>query len=139
MNITLLCVGRIKEAYFADAIAEYKKRLSRYAKLTITETTDEKLPALMERFDRCYAMAIEGEECSSEEFAAVIKRDMDTGKSRIAFLIGGSEGLSEEVKKKSDKRISFSRLTFPHRLMRVILLEQIYRAFRIIKNEPYHK
>ncbi|MDD6102719.1 MAG: 23S rRNA (pseudouridine(1915)-N(3))-methyltransferase RlmH [Clostridiales bacterium] len=159
MKITILCVGKIKEKFFGDAVNEYLKRLSRYAKLEIKEYADEKTPdgageALEEEIrikeghrilsgwdENAYTfiLAIDGKGYSSEAFAGKIEEVMLFGKSHIQFVIGGSLGLSDEVIKKGDVRLSFSNMTFPHQLMRVILLEQIYRAFRIMKNEPYHK
>ena len=159
MNINILCVGKIKEQYLRDAISEYSKRLSKYAKLTVTEVADEKDPQnaseavkrkitetecarLMEKLpERSFviALAINGKRLSSEGFAEKISSLGVSGNGNITFLIGGSLGLTEEFLKKADMRLSFSDMTFPHQLMRVILLEQIYRAFRIINNEPYHK
>ena len=159
MKITVLCVGKIKESYLRDAIAEYAKRLSRYAELQITEVADEKTPdgasaaeetkirqieggRLMKAFKTdAYnvALAIDGKSLSSEEFSAKIDELCVSGVSHIRFVIGGSLGLSPEVLKACDYRLSFSKMTFPHQLMRVILLEQIYRAFRISTGEPYHK
>ncbi len=159
MRMTVLCVGKIKESYYSDAIAEYAKRLSRYCRLEIVETADEKTPdgapealnrqirqkegrRLLEKIpDGAYviALAIEGKQPDSVELSAKLARLAGGGKSQIVWLIGGSLGLSEEVMKRADEALSFSRMTFPHQLMRVILLEQIYRAYRIMKNEPYHK
>ncbi len=158
MKITIACVGKIKEKFFADAINEYSKRLSRYVNLNIVEVPDEKAPEnlsqaqmlqvkeaegerLMKVFKESYvaALAIEGKKMSSEGFADFISDKMIKGVSDITFVIGGSLGLSDAVLKKADFKISFSDMTFPHQLMRVILLEQIYRANRIMKNEPYHK
>ena len=159
MNITVLCVGKIKENYFRDAISEYEKRLSRYAKVKIIEVKDEKTPdraslkeeeeiknteglRILEKLpenDYIVALTIDGKAYSSTEMADHIQDLFVSGKSGITFIIGGSLGLSSEVIKRSDEKWSFSRLTFPHQLMRVILLEQIYRSFRILHNEPYHK
>ena len=159
MKITLITVGKIKEKYFTDAIAEYMKRLSRYCKPEIIQVADEKTPenaALAvekqvkdtegERILRhvaedafVVALEIRGEMLSSEELADFIKRKQVSGTSHIQFVIGGSLGLSEAVLRRADYRLSFSRMTFPHQLMRVVLLEQIYRSFRIIAGEPYHK
>ena len=159
MKITLITVGKIKEKYFTDAIAEYSKRLSRYCKLEILEVPDEKTPdnaseaqenQIREREgdrvkkllkDSAYtiALAIDGKAMTSEAFAARIERLGVAGESHICFLIGGSLGMSESLLKCADERISFSRMTFPHQLMRVILLEHIYRGFRIMNHEPYHK
>ena len=150
MKITLITVGKIKEKYLTAAVAEYEKRLSRYCRLEIVETPDEKTPdgageALEEQIrskegarilahvkENAYvvALAIEGNMLSSVGVR---------GESHIQFIIGGSLGLSAEVLKRADYRLSFSRMTFPHQLMRVILLEQIYRSYRIMSGEPYHK
>lgn len=159
MKITLITVGKIKEKYFTDAIKEYAKRLSRYCKLEILELADEKTPdgaseaeemqikakegerILKAVKDNAYvfALAIQGKKMSSEDFADTINRLGIGGDSHLMFIIGGSLGLDERVLKRADRLISFSDMTFPHQLMRVILLEQIYRAYRIIQNEPYHK
>ena len=159
MKITLITVGKIKEKYFTDAIKEYAKRLSRYCKLEILELADEKTPdgaseaeemqikakegerILKSVKDNAYvfALAIQGKKMSSEDFADTINRLGLGGDSHLMFIIGGSLGLDDRVLKRADRLISFSDMTFPHQLMRVILLEQIYRAYRIIQNEPYHK
>lgn len=159
MKITVITVGKIKEKYLKDAIAEYQKRLGRYCKLEIVEVADEKTPdnagEILENQirrkegeriakylkDDAYiiALAIDGKMLSSEEFADQIQRLGVGGTSHIQFVIGGSIGLDEEILKRADYRLSFSKMTFPHQLMRVILLEQIYRGYRIIANEPYHK
>ena len=159
MKITLITVGKIKEKFFTDAIAEYMKRLSRYCKPEIIQVADEKTPenaALAvekqvkdtegERILRhvaedafVVALEIRGEMLSSEALADFIERKQVSGTSHIQFVIGGSLGLSEAVLRRADYRLSFSRMTFPHQLMRVVLLEQIYRSFRIIAGEPYHK
>ena len=135
MRITVLCVGKVKESYFTGAISEYAKRLGRYCRLELTEVADEKTP------DGAYvvALAIEGTQPDSLELSAKLARLATKGVSHIVFLIGGSLGLSEEVMKRADEAMSFSRLTFPHQLMRVLLLEQVYRAYRIMNHEPYHK
>ena len=157
MNITVLCVGKIKEKYFTDAINEYKKRMSRFGKFEIIEIPDEKIPdrasekemsaikdkegkAILTKLKSGYvvAMCIEGTEVSSEQLADKISAVSMTS-SNITFIIGGSLGLSDEVKNRSDVRMSFGRITLPHQLMRVVLCEQIYRAFKIINNESYHK
>ena len=159
MKITILTVGKIKEKYLRDAIAEYSKRLSRYAKLEIIEVADEKTPDSAsetvetniknkeaERLlkyirDDAYLITLEikGKQLTSEELAQKIDTLGVQGTSHIIFAIGGSLGLGEEVLKRSNYALSFSKMTFPHQLMRVILLEQIYRSFRIIKGEPNHK
>lgn len=159
MKITCVVVGKIKEKYFTDAIKEYSKRLSRYCKLEIVELTDEKTPdgaseaeemAIREKEgerilkalkDDAYviALAIEGKMLDSVELSQKIDRLGVSGTSHIAFVIGGSLGLAPAVMKRADYALSFSRMTFPHQLMRVVLLEQLYRSYRILKNEPYHK
>ncbi|MCR5609351.1 MAG: 23S rRNA (pseudouridine(1915)-N(3))-methyltransferase RlmH [Lachnospiraceae bacterium] len=159
MKVTILCVGKIKEKFFNMAIDEYKKRLSRYIKMDIIEVADEKTPddasELMENIiknkegerilqhikDDTYviALAINGVMLDSVELSKKIEELGIFGKSNITFVIGGSLGLSDNVLKRADYKLSFSKMTFPHQLMRVILLEQVYRAYRIMKNEPYHK
>lgn len=159
MKITLVTVGKIKEKYLKDAIAEYSKRLGKYCKLEIIEVADEKTPenasATEEDMIRqkegerilkyikedayVVALAIDGQMLSSEKLAEKINLLGIQGTSHIAFIIGGSIGLSQEVLSRADYQLSFSKMTFPHQLMRVILLEQIYRSFRIIHHEPYHK
>lgn len=159
MKITLLTVGKIKENYLKDAIAEYSKRLGKYCRLEILEVPDEKTPEgaspVMEEAIRTregnrllkyfrddafvFTLEIEGKQLSSEQFAEKIRLLGVQGVSHLIFVIGGSLGLSGEVRSRADFSLSFSRLTFPHQLMRVILLEQIYRGFRINAGEPYHK
>ena len=159
MKITLITVGKIKEKYFTDAIAEYAKRLSRYCKLEIVEVADEKTPdgaseglenqikekegerILAKIPDGAYvvALAIEGKQLSSEELADQMEKWNVMGVSHLVFIIGGSLGLTPKVLSRADFKLSFSPMTFPHQLMRVILLEQIYRSFRIRNHEPYHK
>ena len=159
MKITLITVGKIKEKYLRDAIAEYSKRLSRYCKLEIVEVADEKTPDQASETVEENIRAKEGERIlkyikddmyvitleidvkmlSSEEFAGKIESLGVQGKSSIVFVIGGSIGLGKEVLRRSDYALSFSKMTFPHQLMRVILLEQVYRGYRIINGEPYHK
>ncbi len=158
MNISIICVGKLKEDYLKSAIAEYSKRLSRFATFEITEIQDQKIPdnaskkteemilekegdviiSKIKNNSYAIAMCIEGKEISSEELAKEIKNISMTN-SNITFIIGGSLGLSDKVKKKADKCISFGKITFPHQLMRVVLSEQIYRAFKINANEAYHK
>ncbi|WP_243299009.1 23S rRNA (pseudouridine(1915)-N(3))-methyltransferase RlmH [Bacillus litorisediminis] len=159
MNITILSVGKLKEKYLKLGIEEYVKRLSSYAKVEIVEVPDEKAPenlspkeeemvkfkegerllAKVKDEDYVIALAIEAQMPSSEKLAAKLDQLATYGKSKISFIIGGSLGLSSEVMQRADEAISFSRMTFPHQLMRLILVEQIYRAFRIIRGEPYHK
>ena len=159
MRITLITVGKIKEKYFTDAIAEYQKRLSRYCKLEILEVADEKTPdnasenaeemirqKETERLlkyirEDAYLITLEigGKQLTSEEFSEKIEKLGIQGTSHIIFVIGGSIGIGKAVLEKSDYALSFSKMTFPHQLMRVILLEQIYRGYRIMSGEPYHK
>ena len=158
MNISIICVGKLKEKYLKDAIEEYTKRLSRFAKVEIIEIPDQKIPdnaspkeceiILLKEGEQILSkikndsfvisMCIEGELVSSEELANLIQKTSMT-KSSICFIIGGSLGLSDAVKKRADKKISFGRITLPHQLMRVVLSEQIYRSFKINANENYHK
>ncbi|MCQ2523990.1 MAG: 23S rRNA (pseudouridine(1915)-N(3))-methyltransferase RlmH [Lachnospiraceae bacterium] len=159
MNINILCVGKVKEKFFRDAIDEYSKRLSKFAKISIIEVSDEKtkdgasevenkmvidkegskLLSYIKSSDYVISLCIEGKKLSSEKLADKISDICLSGNSTITFVIGGSLGLSDEIKNRSDFKLSFSDMTFPHQLMRVILLEQIYRAFKINNNEPYHK
>lgn len=159
MNIRLLCVGKIKESFFRDALAEYGKRLGRFVKWEVVELPDEKIPdrpsekeclrvketegekilAKIGAGDYLIAMCIEGKAKSSEELADLLSTCATSGKSTVTFLIGGSLGLSDAVKRRADLRLSVSPMTFPHQLFRVMLAEQIYRAFKIIHNESYHK
>lgn len=159
MKITVICVGKIKEKFFSMAIDEYSKRLSRYCRLEIIELQDEKTPdgasdtqirqikekegdrILNSIKDDSYviSLAIEGKKMDSVAFADLLEKAAINGISHITFIIGGSLGLDERVLNRSDRLLSFSDMTFPHQLMRVILLEQIYRCYRIINNEPYHK
>lgn len=159
MKITLITVGKIKEKYLKDAIAEYSKRLSRYCKLEIVEVADEKTPdnasdtvedAIRDKEGErilkyikedayVFTLEIAGKMLTSEEMAEKIEKLGVQGTSHIIFIIGGSIGLGKEILKRSDYALSFSKMTFPHQLMRVILLEQIYRSYRIINHEPYHK
>lgn len=159
MRITIICAGKLKERFYQDAVAEYTKRLNRYLRLEIIEVEDEKTPdgagaalelqikrregerILKNIKDGAYviALAIEGDAPSSTELADKLQNLSAGGNSHIVFIIGGSLGLSDAVLKKADWLLSFSKMTFPHQLMRVVLLEQIYRCCKIIKNEPYHK
>lgn len=159
MNITLVTVGKIKEKYFRDAIAEYQKRLSKYCRLEIVEVADEKTPDKASETEEaqvrqreaarilkavrdnayCIALTIDGKKRDSVNLATHIEQLGLSGKSNLVFVIGGSLGLHDSVVQRADETLSFSELTFPHQLMRVILLEQIYKCFRIINNEPYHK
>ena len=159
MNITIISVGKIKEKYIKLGIEEFSKRLSRYCKLTMVEVPYEKTPdnaseremelikdkegkqILNKIKDNMYviAMDLQGDMKTSEQFAKQLSQLALSGDSNVAFIIGGSLGLSDEVKKRANYKLCFSKMTFPHQLMRVILLEQIYRSFRISNNEPYHK
>lgn len=159
MKISIVCVGKIKEKFFVDAIREYEKRLSRYCKLEICEVADEKTPdkasealeeqikekeaCRMEKYlaDDAYviALAIDGKMLDSVELAEKIEKAGIQGISHIQFVIGGSLGLHKRILARADYKLSFSKMTFPHQLMRVILLEQVYRGYRIMNGEPYHK
>ncbi len=159
MKITVVAVGKIKEPFFQKAIEEYSRRLSRYCKLDIIQVADEKTPdgasaALEEQIKEkegerilsnikdgsfVVALAIEGTMLNSVELASQIETWGVSGISRVDFVIGGSLGLSKAVLARSDYKLSFSRMTFPHQLMRVLLLEQLYRSWRIIQGQPYHK
>ncbi len=159
MNISLLTIGKLKEKYLKQGIDEYLKRLTAYAKVEVVELPDEKAPEQLSDIEMeqvknkegerllakispdtyVIALAIEGKQRSSEELADMIDKLATYGKSKIAFVIGGSLGLSKDVLNRADEKLSFSKMTFPHQLMRLILLEQVYRAYRINRNEPYHK
>ncbi|HJV30923.1 MAG TPA: 23S rRNA (pseudouridine(1915)-N(3))-methyltransferase RlmH [Bacillales bacterium] len=159
MNISIVTVGKLKEKYLKQGIEEYLKRLTAYAKVEVIEVADEKAPeelsdnemqqvkqkegerilAKISQDTHVIALAINGKMQSSEELADSLDKLATYGKSKIAFVIGGSLGLSEEVLKRANDKLSFSKMTFPHQLMRLILVEQVYRAFRINRNEPYHK
>ncbi|MCM3603066.1 23S rRNA (pseudouridine(1915)-N(3))-methyltransferase RlmH [Robertmurraya korlensis] len=159
MNISLLTIGKLKEKYLKQGIDEYLKRLTAYAKVEVIELPDEKAPEQLSDIEMeqvknkegerllakispdtfVIALAIEGKQRSSEELADMIDKLATYGKSKIAFVIGGSLGLSKDVLNRADEKLSFSKMTFPHQLMRLILLEQVYRAYRINRNEPYHK
>ncbi len=159
MNVNIVAVGKIKEKYLKDAIDEYSKRLSRFCKLKITEVPDEpmsdrpsdaeksailkkeaeKISAVIGTTDVLVTLCVEGKQLPSEKFADFFAQQTVKGASSFTFVIGGSLGLSNEIKAKSKLKLSFSEMTFPHQLMRVILLEQVYRAFKINANESYHK
>ncbi len=159
MKITIICVGKIKEDFYRKAVSEYEKRLSRYCRLEIIEVQDEKTPedagpameAQIKEKEAArilkhikedayvYSLEIEGNRPDSVSFANQLNRLAVQGTSHIQFIIGGSLGLHQSVSRMADQAVSFSNMTFPHQLMRVILLEQIYRGYRIIKGEPYHK
>ena len=159
MHVQIVCVGKLKEKYWTMAIDEYAKRLGPYARLEIRELADEKAPdsmsvaeeeqvrvregerilAALKPDTHIVALAIDGESWSSEQLAAFMERQAVYGGGAVTFIIGGSLGLSAAVLARADKRLSFGRMTYPHQLMRVILLEQVYRAFKIVRGEPYHK
>lgn len=159
MNIQIISVGKLKEKYLKLGIDEYTKRLGSYAKIDLVEVPDEKAPENLSDADMeivkkkeaerilakigadtyVIALAIDGKMKSSEQLASDLESLMTYGKSKIAFVIGGSLGLHEEVMKRADEKLSFGKMTLPHQLMKLVLVEQIYRAFRIIKGEPYHK
>ena len=159
MKITVVCVGKIKEKFYVQAIDEYAKRLSRYCKLEVIEVESEKTPdhasdgvneqikskegerilGAMKDDSYVIALAIDGEMLDSVKLSKKIEKLGVDGCGHITFVIGGSLGLASEVMKRADYKLSFSKMTFPHQLMRVILLEQVYRSYRIMMNEPYHK
>ena len=149
MNISIICIGKLKEKYWQDASAEYIKRLSRFCKLSVTELPESKsdskeeesseILAKIPKGSYVIALDIGGKRFSSESFANKISDLALEGKSDICFIIGGSNGFDDRVRNASDLRLSFSDFTFPHQLMRVVLLEQIYRAFKINAGEKYHK
>ncbi|MBE7051797.1 MAG: 23S rRNA (pseudouridine(1915)-N(3))-methyltransferase RlmH [Ruminococcaceae bacterium] len=159
MKINIICVGKLKEKYLKDACDEYSKRLGRFCNLNIIELPDEKIPdnpsvAEEEQIlrmeaekikkhiadsDYVFALCVEGRQLPSEKFAQKLSDIMLSGKSTVDFVIGGSLGLDASIKKRADNKLSFSEMTFPHQLMRVILLEQTYRCFKINANEKYHK
>lgn len=147
LRIQLICVGRLKESYYVQACEEYAKRLGRYCaleRIELPESGDMERDgeAILKKLaPEAYvvALCVEGKSVSSEELAALLAENANRGRSRVAFLIGGSDGLSDEVKKRADARISMSRMTFPHHLARVMVLEQIYRAFTINEGGKYHK
>lgn len=159
MNIKIICIGKLKEKYWVDAVREYSKRLSKYCKLNIIELKESKLPTNPSKMDELNVMIkegediakhiktsdyvvtleIEGELLSSEKLANKIDKLSIDGINDITFIIGGSLGISDELKKMSDYKLSFSNMTFTHQMIRVILLEQIYRSYKINRNESYHK
>lgn len=159
MNISIISVGKLKEKYLKSGIEEYTKRLGSYTKINEIEVADEKAPEQLSDADMeivkkkeaerilakiapdayVIALAIDGKMKTSEQLAKDIESLMTYGRSKIVFVIGGSLGLHDEVLKCADEKLSFSKMTFPHQLMKLILVEQVYRAFRIMKGEPYHK
>ena len=158
-KITVLCVGKLKEKFYLDATAEYAKRLGRYCKLDILELPESRLPeepspaqiqqaldaeaaaitAKLPKGGALVALCIEGTPCSSEEMSRKMQQLAVSGKTQLTFLIGGSVGLSEELKRRADWRLSMSPMTFPHHMARIMLLEQIYRAYQIASGAKYHK
>lgn len=159
MNIHIISVGKIKEKYLKQGLAEFEKRLRPYCKLKIDEVADEQAPEQLsekeltqvkqkegerilqkiKQTEYVIALDLQGVQWSSEQLAKEMDKLATSGKSSIAFVIGGSNGLSEEVLQRANKKLSFSNMTFPHQLMKLILMEQVYRAFKILRNEPYHK
>ena len=158
LNIQIICIGKLKEVYLKDAIIEYSKRLQKYCNLTITELADEKLPSklnnsiiqeiknkectkilqTLKKDSYIFCLDLKGKEFSSEQFSKKIEYIALNENSHITFIIGGTLGLTEEVLKCSNEKICFSKMTFPHQLIRVFLLEQLFRSFKISKNETYH-
>jgi len=140
LSVQILCVGTLKESYLRDAVKEYSKRIGGYAGLTVRETkTDRELIPLLPKKAYKIALCVEGKQLSSEELAEKLEDLPNRGISEVVFVIGDSDGMGEDVKAACDLRLSFSRMTFPHQLMRVILLEQIYRALSILNHGKYHK
>ncbi|GAE34444.1 23S rRNA (pseudouridine(1915)-N(3))-methyltransferase RlmH [Halalkalibacter akibai] len=159
MNISIVTVGKLKEKYLKQGIDEYTKRLSAYAKIELIEVADEKAPEQASEAEQqqikekegerilaklhpdtyVIALAIQGKMLTSEQLADNLDKLATYGKSKIAFVIGGSLGLSDDVMKRANESLSFSKMTFPHQLMKLVLVEQVYRAFRIMRGEPYHK
>ena len=159
MRIRIVCIGKLKERYWSEAVEEYSKRLSRYCELEIVQLKEARLPDKASLADeqnvifeegqsilknlkegsQVITLEIKGKELSSEGLSAYLGELQLEGKSDLTFVIGGSLGLSEQVSARADFKLSFSRMTFPHQMMRVILLEQVYRAFKILRNETYHK
>jgi 23S rRNA (pseudouridine1915-N3)-methyltransferase len=159
MNIQIVAVGKLKEKYWVQGIEEYTKRLGPYAKLQMCEVADEKAPDSMSVAEErqvkeregerilaqlnadvyVIALAIDGQAWSSEQLAGKLDELGTYGRSKVSFVIGGSLGLSDGVLQRADMKLSFGRMTYPHQLMRLILVEQVYRAFKIMRGEPYHK
>lgn len=159
MNISFVCVGKLKERYWTEAVEEYSKRLRNYCSFSIMEIKEERLPEnaskaieeegkdeegkrilkVLKNGAYVIALEIQGEEMDSPALADMLSKLGVAGKGEIAFVIGGSNGLSKEVLSRANFRLSFSKMTFPHQMMRVILLEQIYRSYKIMRNEVYHK
>ncbi|MEG1583420.1 MAG: 23S rRNA (pseudouridine(1915)-N(3))-methyltransferase RlmH [Anaerovorax sp.] len=159
MNIKILCIGKLKESYWTDGVKEYSKRLSKYCLLSIDELKEERCPdnpskaeemkvievegrhilKYIKKESYVIALAIKGKEMTSEELAETLSSLGTYGDSNLIFIIGGSLGLSDEVLRRADLKLSFSKMTFPHQMMRIILLEQLYRGFKISRGETYHK
>lgn len=149
MNIKIICIGKLKEKYWTGAVAEYSKRLTRYCSLEILELKEspsddvdfegDEILGKIKKDDYVITLEIKGKPLTSEELATKIDKLGIDGKSNVAFIIGGSNGLSQKVMERSNFALSFSKMTFPHQMMRVFLLEQIYRSFKINRNENYHK
>lgn len=159
MKLTIITVGKLKEKYWREAVKEYEKRLGKYASVTMMEVADEKEPnnaslkdleiikekeaerILSKIKDNQYVVTLEidGKEYTSEQFATEYQKWKNTGKSNVVFVIGGSNGIGEDVKKRSNHEISFGKMTYPHQMMKVILLEQLFRVNKILNNEAYHK
>ena len=146
MNITVICIGKLKEKYWVDAVGEYSKRLTKYCNLRIEELKEDSLfeegQNILKRIQKetfVITLEIKGDMLDSEGLAEKIEALGIEGKSDVTFIIGGSVGISDEVSSRADFKLSFSRMTFPHQMMRIFLLEQIYRSFKIIKRETYHK
>ena len=150
LNIKILCVGRLKEKFYIEAAKEYLKRLSAFCKIEVEEVAESKLASPLEKeaesleakippSSYVIALCIEGQETDSEGFAKILENCALSGNSKLCFLIGGSTGLHERVKNRADRRLSMSKMTFPHHLARVMLLEQIYRGFQISEGGKYHK
>jgi 23S rRNA (pseudouridine1915-N3)-methyltransferase len=159
MKLTVITVGKLKEKYWVDAVKEYKKRISKYAKIELIEVADEKEPNNASEKDielikdkegerilskikdsqHVVTLEIEGKEYTSESLAKQYQNWMNTGKSDVVFVIGGSNGIGREVKKRSNQEISFGSLTYPHQMMKVMILEQLFRVNKILRNENYHK
>ena len=159
MKLTVITVGKLKEKYWVDAVKEYKKRISKYAKIELIEVADEKEPNNASEKDiemikdkegerilskikdsqHVVTLEIKGKEYTSESLAKQYQTWMNTGKSDVVFVIGGSNGIGREVKKRSNQEISFGSLTYPHQMMKVMILEQLFRVNKILRNESYHK
>jgi 23S rRNA (pseudouridine1915-N3)-methyltransferase len=148
LSVKIICVGRMREKYFTDAFQEYARRLSAYCSFKCTELQEIRLPnhpgdkdisAALPKDGYVVALCIEGRKLSSEQFAELVQKCENSGRSKICFLIGGSYGLSERIKQLADLKLSMSDMTFPHHLARVMVAEQIYRSFKIIEGSAYHK